>query len=164
MQSQAQHLVIEFKSSTQAHSSRFSCNCLSWPLNWAERYLNNLGALLLFLCLRKAGTFFVKPRQGLTELGSWKCLSKSGNTTSPLKSGSNNLCLLNVKRCISLWEKNNCSETAEDKYWARQSAKQEILRLSEHSVYLCAKKGKKIPANCLPFGSIFCEFSQKMNI
>jgi len=50
----------------------------------------------------KTETFFVKPRQGLTELGSWNCLSKSGNTITPLKSGSNNLCLLNVKKRVSL--------------------------------------------------------------
>ena len=147
VQSQVQHLIVESKSSTQAHSSRFSHNCLSWPLNETKKCLNNLGALLFFLCLRKTETFLMEPRQGLTELGSWKCLSKSGNTTAPLKSGSNNLCLLNVKRRISLWEKNNCGEIAEDKYWARQSAKQEILSLLEHSVYLHAKKGEKIPAN-----------------
>lgn len=40
-------------------------------------------------------------------------------------------------------EKNNCSEIAEDKYWAKQLAKQEILNLSEHSIYSCAEKVKK---------------------
>lgn len=38
-------------------------------------------------------------------------------------------------------KKNNCNEIAKDKYWAKQSAKQEIQNLSEHSLYSCAKKG-----------------------
>lgn len=69
-----------------------------------------------------------------------------------------------MKKRISLWEKNNYGEIAEDKYWVRQSAKQEILSfVRTFSLFMC-QKGEKIPANYFPFANMFCEFSQKMSV